>query len=253
MNLLRLLALAVPLLLSASSGPQADSPDPNEHEAVQAYRAGDVDTAASIWREELQSAKSPRERARLAYDLGNCAYRADDWTRSIAWYTASLRLAPRQADAWYNLELARGEAGLEPADRGDLNATLARLLSSLTLAESEWLVLASLVLFLLVLLGEAWRGRVFRPWIGIALVMVLAALAPWLWNLARAGGRPMMVLAEGGAAARSEPSRTGKILGELEAGEQFEAVDSLPDWGKVRDPDLGEVWVRAEDLFDLSL
>jgi tetratricopeptide (TPR) repeat protein len=219
--------------------------------AVEAYRAGDHAAAASAWTEALAGAHEPRERARLCYDLGNCAYRSGDVHEAVAWYTASLLLQPRNADARHNLELARSEAGLEPADRGDLEATLQRLLSALTLAESEWLLLLLLGVLAVALALEAFLGGVFERLSLAALGLVLLGTAPWIWNLRREGGHPMMVVEASGAPGRSEPGRTARVLTEFAAGSIVEKRDELPDWIEVRTSDGAELWVPKRTMFDL--
>ncbi len=223
-----------------------------EDPAVQAYRAGDHASAITLWTEALGQASAPAERARLCYDLGNCAYRSGDIHEAVAWYTASLLLRPRDADAWHNLELARAEAGLEPADRGDLEATLQRLLSSLTLAESEWLLILLLGLLGLTLTLEAFFGGVFERLAFVAVGLVLIGTAPWIWNLRRSSGHAMMVVEANGAPARSEPSRTAKVLTQLAAGSVVQKRDELPDWIEVRMSDGSELWVQERMMFDLA-
>jgi len=246
---LALLSTALPTGLSEARAVQGESSggDP----AVAAYRAGDYDTAQVTWLAALQTADSRAERARLAYNLGNTAFRAGNVPEAVGWYTSSLALVPRDADAWASLELARTEAGLEPADRGDLTATLRRVVTSVTLAESEWLVLWSLVLLALCLAGEALRGgAAWRRSALAALALCAVVSIPWGWNLLRDGRRPMLVVAEG-TAARSEPRPDAKRLRDLDVGSEVERLDDLPGWTQVRD-DRGErLWVRTHALFDL--
>ncbi len=114
----------------SASAFQVAAPLGIDAEAVAAYRAGDLDTARSLWLELLEA--EPRvvrgaERGRVLFNLGNLALRAQADLEAVGWYTASLRLRPRDADTWANLEFARLGTGLEPADRGDLKDTLARL------------------------------------------------------------------------------------------------------------------------------
>ena len=221
-------------------------------EAASAYRAGDYDTARSLWLAELSEGAAPRERARLSYNLGNVAFRSGDTAEAIGWYTASLALAPRDADAWANLELARAEAGLEPADRGDLASTVQRVATSMTLAESEWLLFATLGLFAFCLAGEALRGSAtWRRLSLLAFLMCGLVAIPWTWNLVRSGRHPMLVVADA-TAARSEPRPDAKRLEELTLGTEVEKLDELPGWIQVRDPDGERVWVRDNAVFDLA-
>jgi len=222
---------------------------------LEAYRAGDLEAAATHWRERLEAEGAvmhSNERARLLYDLGNVAYRRSDRHAAIGWYTASLRLRPRDADTWTNLELARSEAGLDPADRGDLMATVRRLVTALTRAESEWLLLGIVLLWAVTLAGEALRGG--RAWRLAALVgfgAVLLSAAPLLVHLATAGADPVLVVAQGGARVQSEPRAEAKMITMLDAGAEAEVLDRLPDWVKVADETGTEGWVPRESVFRL--
>lgn len=224
----------------------------DSHSAVAAYRAGDYDTATALWTEALATAEHPAERARLTYDLGNAAFRRGQTLQAIGWYTSSVRLAPRHADAWANLELARSEVGLEPADRGDLAATMTRLLSSLTLLESEWLVLFAILLLAAALSGEALRGgRVWRRLSLVAGLGVLLALAPYIWNANQSRGATVLVIATEGTSGRSEPRPDGKRIATLEAGMELALLDELGAWVKVEAPE-GEIWVKGDAIFHLA-
>ncbi|MFT5052204.1 MAG: tetratricopeptide (TPR) repeat protein [Chlamydiales bacterium] len=244
---LMLLAFALQGGNVPDQGALADVPDP----AADAYRAGDYETAQVTWLAAIQSASSRAERARLAYNLGNTAFRADNVPEAVGWYTSSLALVPRDADAWASLELARTEAGLEPADRGDLRATLRRVVTSVTLAESEWIVLWCVGLLALCLTGEALRGGVWWRRAALATLALCALVSiPWGWNMLAQGRHPMLVVADG-TAARSEPRPDAKRLRELAIGAEVERLDDLPGWVQVRD-DRGErLWVRSHALFDL--
>lgn len=219
--------------------------------AIDAYRAGDHATAAALWIDALPLAHLGAERGRICYDLGNTAYRRDELLAAVGWYTAALRHAPRDPDLWANLELARAEAELEPADRGDLSATVVRLLSSLTRGEAEWLLMGAFAILGAALAGEALRGgRVWRRLALVAVVGVLIAGAPLGWQLAQAGGHPMLVVDGGGARSRSEPRSDAQGLGRLQAGSVVQRRDALPGWVKVAQGGR-EVWVRERAVFDL--
>ena len=129
------------LLALAALAPRASSADDGAltryAQGVQAYREGDAATAANVWRRLYASGAPGLDPAALAYDLGNACFRLGRPLEAALWFEESVRRAPRDADAWANLELAREKAGLDPADRGDLSDTLSRLVHSATLAEAE--------------------------------------------------------------------------------------------------------------------
>jgi len=221
--------------------------------ATEAYRAKDYATASALWEDALASAAGRLERGRLLYNLGNAAFRDGETLRAVAWYTAALRLTPRDADLWANLELARNAAGLDPADRGDLADTTRRLLSAPSRGEAQWLLLAAQALWGVFLGGEALRGGLLwrrLAWIG--LLGVLAASTPLVWQWADGGGRPVMVVKEGGTQGRSEPRADAKGLARVRAGEVVEWRDALSGWVKVEDEDGRELWVREGAVFELA-
>jgi tetratricopeptide (TPR) repeat protein len=257
-SLLRLLLVALASLLPlAPAVAQGELlPDSRDAAALEAYRGGDLETARVLWLEVLEEGRETQpanQRARLCYNLGNLAGRRGDWLRAAGWYSASLRLRPRDADAWANLELARLEAGLGPADRGDLEATVLRLLTSLTDAESGWLALLGLLPLALALLGEALRGGAgWRAASGLALVLALLLVLPWLRHRWVGETHPSFVLAEKGVQARNEPRGDGSPLGELEPGTVHERTDSLPGWVELELGGGRRGWVRDSALLRLD-
>jgi tetratricopeptide (TPR) repeat protein len=244
-----------PVLASVSFGGRAAGPEgaPAAFErGVSAYRAGDYAAAEVYFREALDSPLPPGERARVLYDLGNVAFRLERVTESVGWYEAARRLAPRDADVWENLELARRKAGFEPADRGDLNATLERLARLPTAGESEAIAWAGLGLVALCLLGEALRGG--AAWRRAAAVVAVAAgvaAAPWVLHVRARGSDVVLVIAADGAPLRSEPRAELAPIGRVEAGSEVERVDELPGWVCVASAGGRRAWVEEASVFAL--
>ncbi len=222
-----------------------------EH-GVEAYRRGDNETAMLHWESLLEEDLSGEDRARVLYNLGNAAWRNGDGTEAVAWYTACLRHAPRHADAWANVEFARSELGLDPADRGDLRSSAHRLLGAATPRESAWLVIGASVLLGLALAGEALRGG--RLWRALSLggfVLVLAASGPWIYGELRAEGDPHIVVGEPEVSIRSEPREGLPNLALLYPGETVERIDALPGWIRVETAKGDRGWVPEDALFSL--
>lgn len=220
---------------------------------VQAWRGGDRESARSLWLAALDAPADARlDRAEVCYDLGNAAWRAQKPLEAAAWYTAAIRIDPRHADAWANLEFVRGAAGLEPADRGDLTATLRRLLSLLTLAESEWLVVICALAWSALLAAHALRGGVLLRRMAVVGGLVTAvSLVPWIDNLRRNGRDEVFVVAPAGAGLQSEPRGEATNLAHLAAGSIAQRLDSLPGWVQVRAGGDQPGWVREGDVFAL--
>jgi tetratricopeptide (TPR) repeat protein len=223
--------------------------------AVAAYRAGDLSTARTLWSEALESSKdlSNGERARICYNLGNVCARQGEPMQAVAWYSASLRLRPRDADTWANLELSRLAAELPAADRGDLGAALQRLLDSLTLPESSWLALLSLLPLAVALGFEATRGGSGWRWSSL-LCLVLAVLGgfPWLNHQLQSGQVPLMVIADGPISIRSEPRVDGDRLDELEPGDVAQWHDEMGGWTSVKLSNGRVGWLPSPETFQLN-
>lgn len=221
---------------------------------VEAYRRGDYAEAGAAWRATLGEELAPLERARVCFDLGNAHWRMGESLPAIVCYSAAVRLDPRHAEAWQNLELARAKASLPPADAGDLSATARRLLTSLRAAERRGLLFSALVVWCLVLLLEVrFGGSALRATlVGASLALVLAA-APWAYGeLAREPASPLWVTSAGGVPLRAEPLEARDPVGELATLEEVERLDALPGWVRVERADGTRGWVREEALFSLG-
>ena len=219
---------------------------------VEAYRGGDYAAAKYAWQATLAEPLDDLGRARVYFDLGNAYWRSQEPLPAIACYTAAVRLDPRHAEAWQNLELARAKANLPPADAGDLAATVQRLLASLRGAERRALLFGALVLWTVVLVFELrFGGRALRSLLVGASLLVAVAVVPWAFgHLVPERAAPMLVIASS-AALRAEPLEARASIGELAALEEVERLDQLPGWVRIQRRDGTRGWVRADALFAL--
>jgi hypothetical protein len=254
-RLFALLFTCVLLATIARAAITASTDTPSDAKAIEAYRKGDLDTARTEWIAVLDDAEhAPRgaERGRILYNLGNVAFREGKSLEAVGWYTAAVRLRPRDGDTWANLEQARSSAKLEPADRGDLTATLQRIVRAFTPGEARWLALAGVVLLALGLAFEALRGgRLGRI---AAFAGVLAAIVlgiPCLDLHLRTNADPMIAIEADKAIVRSEPREKAAVIGEVPAGDEIERRDQLAEWTKVRLEGGIEGWTRKTAVFPL--
>jgi hypothetical protein len=253
MRLVHLLLFLILAALPCFASPAA--PEGVDSEAIAAYRAGDLETARCLWLDLLTTdppVLAGAERARVLYNLGNLASRRLDDLEAVGWYTASLRLRPRDGDTRDNLELARLGADLPPADRGDLTATLRMLLTSLTVSEAGWLALFSLAPLLFAFLFEAVRGGRRWRWATLAAVLlgILGSL-PFFFSMARDAADPLLVISSDGASVRAEPRADSDLVEKVEAGVELLRIDQFPGWFRV---DVGRGrsgWVVEGEMFPL--
>lgn len=219
--------------------------------AVERYRAGDYASAETLWKDAFEAAEAGPERGRLAYNLGNTAFRQDRFTEAVGWYTLGLRYLPRDADAGPNLELARAEAGLDPLDGGGLTDMLRGMVRRFTAAEARWLALLGVLVLGLVLVGEALRGGRGWWWACLtALVCLPLFFAPWIRHALEEPHLHLVL--QTGTGGRSEPRMDATNLMRFEAGDVVSVFDEMPGWARVARNDGNDVWVQDSALFPLD-
>ncbi|HTF87202.1 MAG TPA: SH3 domain-containing protein [Planctomycetota bacterium] len=213
------------------------------------YAAASASWTAAL---ELTPGANAAERARLCKSLGNVAFRQERPLEAAAWFSAAIRLTPRDSDAWANLELARTKAGLEPADRGDLAATFDRVVHSLSLAEAEWLALcAALGIASLIVLRALVFGRAATRWLALSTALGALAVVPWCVQLLESGRDPMFVISTAGVAVQSEPRAAATKVALLSAGARADRLEELAGWVRVATEHGERGWVPAETLLAL--
>ncbi len=251
---LRTISILFALLFGFVRGEDAWAQSDTGERAAALYREGRYELAQELWRAELDAAaEQGTEPVDTLYNLGNAAFRVRKPLEAAAWYTAAIRLQPRNEAAWHNLEFVRREAGLEPADRGDLTATGLRFASSLTLPESERAVLALAGLLALVLAWEALRGGAAPRALAWVLAGGLAlALVPWAWQLQHAERDMLFIVQPEGAALLSEPRDGATLVSRAPAATEVERTDSLPGWLRVRMADGASGWIAAPSALALQ-
>ncbi len=243
---MKFLLSLITLVLCATSthASDLDSYRAMDDAASDAYRAQNYEAAIEQWSraleaEEAQSSSS--ERARILHNLGNAALRNGEALEAVAHYRASLNLRPRNADTLTNLDFARTEADLSPAPR-------ASFLASLTLAETERLVVFLAFALFLMLVGEAFLGGAFRPASIVVGLLLLGSFIPWAGQLSDSDLEAAMIVKSSGTSLRSEPRAGATSLIRLDPGTEHEVRDELPDWTSVKTEDGIVGWVKTSDL-----
>lgn len=224
---------------------------------MEAYRAPTADFAGARahWIAALAQAthgESSGVRAQLCKSLGNVAFRQERPLEAAAWFTAAIRLLPRDGDAWANLEFSRSKAGLEPLDRGDLASTVRRLLLLQSLAEAEWLVLilAAVVLVLLSLRATVLGSAANRPLIVLCLLLSLSVV-PWVVQWRESTRDPLFVVSTAGINVGSEPRASAAKVAVLSAGAEVLRLEELAGWTRVQCADGTRGWVASDTVFVL--
>ncbi len=242
--------------LHARVSAQTPSIEALYQQGLDAYRAAtpDLATARASWTAALERAAnaSAARRAQLCKSLGNVAFRQERPLEAAAWFTAAIGLAPRDRDAWSNLEFARSKAGLEPADRGDLSATFERVVHALSLAEAEWLALGmALILAALICLRAFVLGSAATRPLWVASLLACVCSVPWIVQLREAGRDPVFVVSTAGVTVCSEPRVAAAKVALLSAGARAERLEQLAGWVRIETEHGERGWVAEDTVFAL--
>lgn len=244
--------VAVALLLCCGTFASAAATDPLWDAAARDYAAGAWDTALQKY---LQIEQSGMTSDRLCYNIGNAYYKCGQLGESILYYERSLKLNPANADAAYNLGIAR-ESVLDRIETVP-EFILAKWLRSLkyTLSSNAWAYVA-LALMLLVAAGLLlWRFSsrkgVRTPGFVAACVCLVLALSAYAFSWSERGDvlsdRDAIVM-QSVTSVKSSPSGEGKSLFILHEGTKVEVLDSVGDWVKVEIADGRQGWMPEGDI-----
>jgi hypothetical protein len=217
---------------------------PRFDEANSKFNAGNIDGAAAIYQELLDS-EGPS--AAVLFNLGNCEQRLGQNGEAILAYDRARLLTPRDPDLLANLAMARKAAAVfeEPGQFPRLDA----MLGYLSLDEWSWLVAGSaLALGLLALLCGLMclPRRVVRTVAALASLTLIAGSAA-LYQ--RRGEAHRAVVVAANAAVRLSPFQKAEVLGTTGEGRIVRLLGMEGAFRFVEVPGTGlRGWMAADDV-----
>lgn len=183
----------------------------------------------------------------LLYNLGNAAFRLDQYGRAILFYERARLLLPRDADLRFNLAHAREQVrDVIPAQESVLD-TAFFWLGSLTLAELFWCFSLANVLFWGMLAARLYRRSEWTNSLSFLLLAIwlLAGVSFGLkWRQTRGDDRAVILQTEVNALAG--PDGRDTLLFKLHEGTIVHLERSEEGWSLIRLSDGRRGWLRAE-------
>ena len=221
--------------------------------ADSAYTVDDYRLAADIYTSLLAE---NGESSVIYFNLGNCYYRMDSIGRAILNYERALLLDPADADARFNLQMARSYTADKVTPIGEMFFVTWWKVLTLSLNVQTWGWIA-LTLFVLTLVN-VWL-YIFLPSVTgkkiaftAAVVMLTVCVVA---NIAAAQARRHLLVRTGAivmrpsAVVHSTPSNSGKDLFILHEGTHVELLDdSMSDWVQIQMPDGKEGWISRKEI-----
>jgi tetratricopeptide (TPR) repeat protein len=208
------------------------------------YEQGKFSEAASAYG---NLARSNGASAALYFNLGNAFFKSGQIGRAIAAYRSAEQITPRDPDVRANLQFARRQTQGPTLARGPAQ----RLLGKLTL--NEWTVLASVVIWLWLLLlalcqwRPAWRralrGYVITFAIGTTVLCCCLAAAVYEGRLTR-----LAIVVTPDAPVRNGPIEESQNAFTVHDGAELTVLDQKDDWLQVSADGRRVGWLRRDQV-----
>jgi tetratricopeptide (TPR) repeat protein len=216
------------------------------------YESGEYDSARLSYSMIINAGY---ESFLLYYNMGNACYKSGAIASAILYYEKALKLYPSEADATFNLNLARTQIidkieEVEPAfiDRAWQNFSGA-------LSVQSWVVLLlifislSTVLFAVFLFSEQsfWRRIGFFPALFFTFTSLLMFFAAHT-TYGRLMNDSHAIVFSPTLEVKAEPRASSSNLFVIHEGTKVGLLESKEGWKRIALPDGNEGWVPEEDI-----
>ena len=248
----KVVAVLAMLLMAAWSMGAAAAESELWKSAAEAYSAGDWQGALEQYRQiEQQGLVSDK----LYYNIANAYYKNGELGESILYWEKALKLNPSNADAKFNLGIARESVldRIEVVPEFILVKWLRDVKYLLSSNAWAWMALSLMLLVAVALLGFRYFHTLgLRRFAFIlACIFFVLAVSSFLFSLSE---RHDVVSESEGivmipvSSVKSSPGEEGKSLFILHEGTKVEILDVLGSWYKVEISDGRQGWMPAADV-----
>ena len=246
--------LAASLLLAFNAPAEATTVPPEQVNSIfdaanEEYKAGAYENAIILY-EGLLSSPGIKA-ADVHYNIGNAAFKLDNYGRAISSYRRALRLAPRDQDIVANLEFVR-EATLDRIDQprgAELRQDIFFFHYGLNGAEAETIFLCAYVAA--AGLGAALLARRSRPlgWlasIALSVALVFGASCALRWRASANPTEAVVVVDE--ADVHTGPGGAYIVSFDLHDGAELKIGRSEGEWRLIELSDGRRGWIEKAHL-----
>lgn len=222
-------------------------------QADEAYAAGNYEEAARLYEQILADRGVAPV---IYYNLGNCYYKTSEWAKAILNYERALLLNPGDADARFNLELARSKTVDKITPLSELFfVTWAKDFANLQSADA-WARTAItcfiICLFSLALYLFSRKPALRKAAFFIALFLVLVCIvanAAAAYQKGVLEERTQAIVMRPSVIVKSTPDNSGTDLFVLHEGCKVEIKDdSMRGWKEIRLADGNVGWIPVEAI-----
>lgn len=215
--------------------------------ADSAYLTEEYDKAIGLYSEILSQGQS----SKVAYNLANAYYRKGQWAKSILWYERTLILNPGDADAAYNLDMARTNTvdRIEPVESFFLVNIWQRIINHNSVDGWATMAIACFVIAFICLLVYFFTSnvRIKRISFYISILMfvfvILCNIFAWSLNN-RLNAFSGAIIMQPSVKVSNTPSESSVSHFVLHAGTRVDIEDtSIKGWANIHVSDGREGWI----------
>ena len=226
--------------------------EPLWDDAAADYAAGNWDQALEKY---LQIERMGQTSDLLCYNIANSYYKTGQLGEAILYWEKALKLNPANADARFNLDIARESVldRIEVVPEFILIKWVRDVKYLLSSNAWAWVALALMLLVAVCLLGFrffAARGARTLSFV-VACILFVLALASFLFSVSERHdvmARDSAIVMIPVSSVKSSPGEDGKSLFILHEGTKIKLLDTLGEWYKVEISDGRQGWMRAGDV-----
>ena len=189
----------------------------------------------------------------LYYNLGNAYFRMNELGKAILNYERALRLAPRYADARFNLEFANQKVidNIELSDTFFLKKWIGAIMRLMT--SNGWFYFAAiffipaLAALLLFVFGNTKVLRKTSFYIG-SVLMIISVVSIVFSGIRKNQmvNHEAGIVMTGAVVIKGSPDRSGTDLFQLHEGTRVDVVSTLGDWFEVKLASGSVCWVESK-------
>ncbi len=246
----KVVAVAVALVMASFGAFAAD--EPLWEDAANDYAAGNWEEALQKY---LQIESFGQTSDRLCYNIANAYYKTGQLGESILYWERTLKLNPSNADAKYNLGIARESVldRIEVVPEFILIKWVRDIKYLLSSNAWAWVSLSLMLLAALCLLGFRFLGSRGMRTLAFVLACILfvAAVSSFIFSVSERGdvlSKDSAIVMIPVSSVKSSPGEDGKSLFILHEGTKVRILDELGEWSKVEISDGRQGWMRASDV-----
>ncbi len=229
-----------------------DSNKAQFEKGVEAYSAGDYQSALDLW---LSIYKTGYNSFELDYNIGNAYFKLNDVPGAILFYERAALLNPTNDDVNYNLQIAQTRTVDKFEEIPQLFIKRWLDVFSLFFSSNTWAILSllsfiiCLVCVVLYFFSSKYKLKKAGFWIAVVLLLFsIISLSNSIRNKNLIHHSDAAIIFSSQVNGKSSPDASGTDLFLLHEGTKVYITDKVGEWYEIRLSDGNKGWIQSNSL-----